>query len=99
MDINYFVAGVLFVIVVFLLLKITKLQEDIKGMKLQIKGMKYTLDQVGDQMELPENPINDKLRDLLEEGKDIQAVKLAREALGLSLLEGKQYVDALNFDD
>ncbi|GEL77531.1 hypothetical protein [Tenuibacillus multivorans] len=39
--------------------------------------------------------IDDKLLQLLKEGKDVQAVKHAREALGLSLVEGKQYIDTL----
>jgi ribosomal protein L7/L12 len=31
----------------------------------------------------------------LHEGKDVRAVKAVREALGLSLLDAKQYVDAI----
>lgn len=50
-------------------------------------------------MELTENPINDELRKLIKDGKDIKAVKKARETLGLSLLEGKEYIDKLKIDD
>lgn len=87
-----FIAVVFFVVVVYLLIKISNLQEG-------LKGIKYKLDRIESQMNLPENPINDDLRDLIQEGKDVQAVKLARETLGLSLLEGKQYVDALMAED
>lgn len=83
-----FLAGVFFVAVVYLIIKISSLQDD-------LRGIKYKLNRIESQMDLPENPIDEDLRAFLKEGKDIQAVKLARETLGLSLLEGKQYVDAL----
>ena len=40
-----------------------------------------------------EPEINKELRQLVEEGKKITAVKRVREAFGFSLLEAKQYVD------
>lgn len=87
-----FLAGVFFFAVVYLLIKISSLQED-------LKSIKYKLERIEGQMDLPENPINDDLRALIKDGKDVQAVKLARETLGLSLLEGKQYVDGLKAND
>lgn len=42
-----------------------------------------------------EPEINKELRQLMEEGKTVTAVKRVREAFGLSLLEAKQYVDKL----
>lgn len=42
-----------------------------------------------------EPEINKELRQLVEEGKKITAVKRVREAFGFSLLEAKQYVDKL----
>lgn len=92
MDSYSFLAGVLFIAVVYLIIKISNLQED-------VKNIKYKLNRMESHMDLPENPINEDLRSLLKEGKDVQAVKLARETLGLSLLEGKQYVDALKLED
>lgn len=85
---EYIILGVLFVIIFMLYDKLTKLE-------MRFKRMKATLDQIELQVEVPEHPINDELRILLKEGKDVQAVKKAREVLGLSLLEAKQYVDAL----
>lgn len=85
---EYIIFGVLFVIIFMLYDKLTKLE-------MRFKRMKATLDQIALQVEVPEHPINDELRILLKEGKDVQAVKKAREVLGLSLLEAKQYVDAL----
>ncbi|HDR7686373.1 MULTISPECIES: hypothetical protein [Bacillus cereus group] len=42
-----------------------------------------------------EHEINKELRQLVEDGKTITAVKRVREAFGFSLLEAKQYVDKL----
>lgn len=85
---EYIILGVLFVIIFMLYDKLTKLE-------MRFNRMKATLDQIANQVEVSEHPINDELRKLLKEGKDVQAVKKAREVLGLSLLEAKQYVDAL----
>jgi len=65
----------------------------------RFKGLKYTLDQISKQIDVPENPINNELRQLLNEGNDIEAVKRVRETLGLSLVEAKQCIDALKFED
>lgn len=50
--------------------------------------------QKGDAYEEP--AVNDQLRNLVKEGKKVQAVKEAREAFGYSLLEAKEYVDGLS---
>ncbi|MGH0633441.1 hypothetical protein [Bacillus pacificus] len=42
-----------------------------------------------------EPEINKELRQLMEEGKTVTAVKRVREVFGFSLLEAKQYVDKL----
>lgn len=42
-----------------------------------------------------EPEINKELRQLMEKGKMVKAVKRVREAFGFSLLEAKQYVDKL----
>ncbi|HDR8162115.1 TPA: hypothetical protein QC072_006061 [Bacillus cereus] len=42
-----------------------------------------------------EPEINKELRQLVEEGKKVTAVKRVRETFGFSLLEAKQYVDKL----
>jgi len=51
-----------------------------------MKSMQYTLDQFTKHLGLPDNPINDELRELIKAGEDVKAVKKARETLGLSLL-------------
>jgi ribosomal protein L7/L12 len=65
----------------------------------RIKRMQFTLDQITQQSGIPENPINDELRKLIKEGEDVKAIKKARETLGLSLLEGKEYIDKLKSEN
>ncbi|WP_439873661.1 ribosomal protein L7/L12 [Bacillus mycoides] len=45
--------------------------------------------------EINKAEINKELRQLMEEGKKVKAIKRVREAFGFSLLEAKQYVDKL----
>ncbi|AXI00082.1 hypothetical protein DV702_10355 [Sporosarcina sp. PTS2304] len=46
--------------------------------------------------DLPEPAENEEIRTLLTAGENVQAIKLAREVYGFSLIEAKQYVDRLN---
>ena len=87
-----FIPSIILLAVFFIIIKLIRLEG-------RIKDMKYTLDQISNQMELPENPINEDLRKLLKENKDVEAVKMARENLGLSLVGAKKYVDDLKFAD
>ena len=63
--------------------------------KHQMKVMQHKLDRLADQSGSAESPVNDDLRKLIKEGRDVKAVKMAREAFGMSLVEGKQYIDRL----
>jgi len=78
----------LLVIALYLVTKVSALEG-------QVKGMKHTLNELAKHSNLPEDPINDKVRTLLDEGEDVKAVKLVRETWGLTLLEAKQYTDKL----
>ncbi|HEY2491346.1 MAG TPA: hypothetical protein VGI33_00185 [Paenibacillus sp.] len=88
---EYTLMSIVLLLLIYLIVTIDKLQG-------HIKSMQYTLDQVAKKVEIPEAPINDDLRKLLKVEKDVQAVKLVRENMGLSLIEAKKYVDALKFD-
>lgn len=90
MDLNYID---MMVLIVVLLILSTVLQ-----INSRVKGLKYTLDQLTKHENIPEYPINDELRKLISNGEDVKAVKKVRETLGLSLLEGKQYIDALKLE-
>ncbi|WP_042463332.1 hypothetical protein [Neobacillus dielmonensis] len=89
---EYILIIISFLIIINLSTKVGKLEG-------RIKGMQYTLDQLTQQSGLPENPINDELRKLIKAGEDVKAIKKARETLGLSLLEGKNYIDKLKSDN
>jgi len=97
MELN-FIEIVLLLIGVSLLFLAGGIDSRINRIDNSTKGFKYTLDQISKQVDLPENPINKELRQLLNEGDDVKAIKRARETLGLSLLEAKKYVDALKFE-
>lgn len=87
-----FIIGVLVVVIIMLFATVSS---KFSSLESQVKNLKMTLEQIANQLAVLERSINDKLRDLVKEGKDIQAVKEARQVLGLSLLEAKQYVDGL----
>ena len=87
-----FMEMLLLVIGLYVVFTVVKLNE-------RVKGIRYTLDLIAQKIDIPENPINDELRELINNGEDVLAVKKARETLGLSLLKGKQYVDALKLEN
>lgn len=88
MDIN-----IIEIILLFLILYLWNIVNRLEG---QVKGLQYILNQVHKPMDYP---INNELRQLIQEGKEIKAIKKVRETLGLSLLEAKQYIDALKRED
>lgn len=85
----------LMICIVIFFLVIINLWAKVENLEARIKGLQYTLKQLTKQWGLPENPINDELRELIKIGEDVKAIKKARETLGLSLLEGKVYIDKL----
>jgi len=68
----------------------------LKAMEKQLADMQKTIAAINSEEPLKEPPVNEGLRQLLQDGKDIEAIKMAREHLGLSLLEAKKYVDSLS---
>ncbi|ODG91098.1 hypothetical protein BED47_08720 [Gottfriedia luciferensis] len=83
----------LVLVIVFVLF--TTVIDKLNKLENRMKNIKITLDQIAKVVEVPEHPINNDIRKLLQEGKEIQAIREVRSVLGLSLLEAKQYVDAL----
>ncbi|ENQ3080416.1 ribosomal protein L7/L12 [Bacillus cereus] len=67
----------------------------LNNIHLRLKRTEDKLDRIAKHMELPEHTINEELRLLVKDGDKIKAIKKAREVLGLSLLEAKNYVDSL----
>lgn len=72
------------------------MESRLKAMEKQLADMRKTMESIKSGEPLKEPPVNAGLRQLLQSGKDVEAVKMAREHLGLSLLEAKKYVDSLN---
>ncbi len=87
----YIVNVLILLICLYLLTTVGKLNS-------RVKSLEYTLKQISKQIDIPENPINNELRQLLNEGNDVKAVKRVRETLGLSLIEAKQYIDVLKLE-
>lgn len=90
MEITYI--GIIVLLVVYLFIVVNKLNI----LKARVKSMEITLNQVANHVDMPEHPVNEELRLLVKEGKEVKAVKKAREVFGFSLIEGKKYVDSLD---
>ncbi|WP_257351353.1 hypothetical protein [Pseudalkalibacillus decolorationis] len=82
-------------VLIFLALWISTLNMKVTNLQDRLKTMRYTLNQIADQVGVPEHPVNEQIRALVKDGKNIEAIKEARKALGLSLIEAKEYVDSL----
>ncbi|MGG1686488.1 hypothetical protein [Pseudalkalibacillus sp. NRS-1564] len=72
-----------------------RVSAQMNSLSVRMKSMHDQLNRMAQHLDLPEHPINDELRELMKEGKTVEAVKKAREVFGLSLLEAKEYVDGL----
>lgn len=70
-------------------------EKRINALESRIRHVEKQLKQTTQGMELTEPDVNEELRELLEKGKMIEAVKRTRLEFGWSLLEAKQYVDDL----
>ena len=88
-----------YILIILSFLIIISLSAKVEKLEGRIKRIQFTLDQLTQQSGLPENPINDELRKLIKDGEDVKAIKKARETLGLSLLEGKEYIDKLKSEN
>ena len=68
----------------------------IQSLEAKVKHLQATLDQISEPDSRPEPAVHDELRTLIQQGNTVAAVKRARETMGLSLLEAKQYIDKLS---
>ena len=89
---------VFYIFVFYVLFTCIYLLSTVNKLNSRVKGLEYTLEQMSKQVDVPENPINNELRQMLIEGNDIKAVKRVRETLGLTLLEAKKYIDVLKLE-
>ncbi|MCB2292985.1 ribosomal protein L7/L12 [Clostridium algoriphilum] len=83
------------IIIYVLLLYMFLLTSKIDSLQKHITRMNSNLIKVAKQVGVPQEPLDDELRNLINEGKKIQAIKEVRKATGLGLKEAKDYVDNL----
>lgn len=81
-----FIEYLIILAIVYVMVTIGKLEG-------RIKGLQHSLQQISKQVGVSTEVIDNEVRDLLKEGKDVAAVKCVRETLGLTLVEAKRYVD------
>lgn len=82
------IIGVVLIGVLTILSSIHTLQDN-------VSRMNSTLNKIAKQVGVPGPDIDNELRELVAEGKKVQAIKKVRMVLGLSLIEAKEYVDSL----
>ncbi|TFD99801.1 hypothetical protein [Jeotgalibacillus salarius] len=83
------------VTVVYLLSTIFRLEQRVKTLNYKVEQLSVHTDISEDELY---QELHQELKGLIHQGKDVQAVKRVRETKGLSLIEAKQYVDALKYD-
>ncbi|AJD92574.1 hypothetical protein JMA_32570 [Jeotgalibacillus malaysiensis] len=84
-----FVEIVTLAVIGYLLFTIFRLEQRVKTLDYKVEKLS------GHQNTDLYEELDQELKTLIHQGKDVQAVKRVRETKGYSLLEAKQYVDAL----
>ncbi|MBO1628482.1 hypothetical protein COE15_16170 [Bacillus cereus] len=82
-------------ITVLIIFGIFYIADSINRVTKRLKRTEDKLEQITKLMGISEHVINEELRQLVKDGEKIKAIKKAREVLGLSLLEAKNYIDSL----
>lgn len=85
-------SGIIILVIIYFSIKISNLEN-------RVEGLHYKLDTIKAQTNVSGYPVDEELLELLGQGEEIKAVKKARQAFGLSLVEGKRYVDNLKTDN
>ena len=83
-----FIEMLILVIVLFMFSSNLKLEG-------QVKSLKASLNQILKHMDLPDYPVTEEIKTLVANNEEIKAIKKARELYGFSLVEGKEYIEAL----
>ncbi|MFB1081908.1 hypothetical protein [Jeotgalibacillus sp. JSM ZJ347] len=76
----------------YLLSTVFRLEQRVKTLDDKVEQLSAHTDVTDDELH---QELQDELKELIHQGKDVQAVKRVRETKGLSLVEAKQYVDTL----
>ncbi|MDQ0427831.1 ribosomal protein L7/L12 [Planomicrobium stackebrandtii] len=70
-------------------------EQRVKALETRIRHVEKLLQHATQGQKITEPDINEELRELLQKGRMVEAVKRTRQEFGWSLLEAKQYVDEL----
>ncbi|MGE7827693.1 winged helix-turn-helix transcriptional regulator [Paenibacillus sp. NPDC093718] len=89
----------IYVLIILVVLVGLMVSSRMTAMEKRMKQQQNTLNQIANQLGIPEPPVHDHVRQLLADGQDIKAIKIVREELGLSLVEAKQYVDTIKYGE
>ncbi|ACD51116.1 50S ribosomal protein L7/L12 [Clostridium botulinum] len=68
---------------------------NISQMKNDISRININLNKIANQVGVP-NTINDEIKNLILEGKKVEAIKKYRIITGIGLKEAKEYIGSLN---
>jgi len=75
------------------------IESNITRLRKDIKHLNITLEKISKQIGVPEpekDAIDVQLKDLIKEGKKIEAIKKYRAVADIGLKEAKEYVDVLS---
>lgn len=81
--------------ILLLLVGFLSLMSSVNTLKSQVSRISLKLDKIAKQVGVEEPDIDSELRDLIVQGKKVEAIKKLREFTGLGLKEAKEYVDNL----
>ncbi|HOV27640.1 MAG TPA: ribosomal protein L7/L12 [Pseudobacteroides sp.] len=82
-------------IIPLLVLILISFSSSINQLRNEIKRTNTILEKIAKQIGVPEPPVDSVIRNLVAEGKKIEAIKRYREITGVGLKEAKDYIDSI----
>lgn len=82
-------------IIPLLVLILISFSSSINQLRNEIKRTNTILEKITKQIGVPEPPVDSVIRNLVAEGKKIEAIKRYREITGVGLKEAKDYIDSI----
>ncbi len=82
--------------IVLAILLLSGISTAINQIRNDIRHTNRILEKIAKQIGVAEPPIDDEIKNLVEEGKKIKAIKIYRQATGVGLKEAKEYIDLLS---
>jgi len=89
----------MFIWIIIGILILIRMESSIGKLRREVERTNLTLEKIAKQIGVPDtniDNIDDELKNLLEKGKKIEAIKRYRIVTGLSLKQSKEYVDSLS---